>query len=251
MRGGASRILGRRISVTQVIAHRGAPVQAPENTLASFRKGIEAGCDILELDVRLTKDGKLAVIHDATVDRTTDGSGAVADLRWDELRTLRANKGWEAEFPEERIPSLDEVLELLDSRITLNIEIKNADPEDVATAEAVLAWIDRVDFDTERLLVSCFDRPALLRIAELHPAVPLAIPFKRMPSDLGTLPVGTWHPRYNIVDEGLMSAARTQGKRVNVWTVDDLTEQERLIALGVHGIMTNDPASLRHRIERP
>src|SRR5690606_9559351 len=108
-----------------VIAHRGFSGAAPENTLAAFRKGIEIGSDMIELDVHLSRDGELVVIHDETLERTTNGKGRVADNTLMELKDLDAGSSFAPQFSGEKIPTLIEVIELAKGRVLVNIEIKN------------------------------------------------------------------------------------------------------------------------------
>ena len=108
-----------------VVAHRGFSGAAPENTLAAFRKAIEAGSDMIELDIQLSKDGKIVVIHDETLERTTDGQGRVADRTFPEIRKLDAGSWFGSQFSGEKIPTLQEVLELAKGKVLVNIEIKN------------------------------------------------------------------------------------------------------------------------------
>lgn len=111
-----------------VIAHRGFSGQAPENTLASFQKAVELGSDMIELDVRFSKDGQVVVIHDDTIDRTTNGRGKVADYTLKELKQFDAGSWFAPQFSGERIPTLKEVLELVKGKVLVNIEIKDESP---------------------------------------------------------------------------------------------------------------------------
>ena len=124
-----------------ICGHRGARVHAPENSLAGFAMAAEMGADIIELDVRLTSDGALAIIHDATVDRTTNGTGRVADLSWDEVRALDAGKGFGAAFKGQRVPALGKVLEWERGRVYLAIEVKEPPPLGAGVLERIGAVI--------------------------------------------------------------------------------------------------------------
>src|SRR5690625_6609337 len=109
-----------------IIAHRGASGNAPENTLAAFQLAVEEGADGIELDVHLSKDGELVVIHDDTLDRTTNGTGRVQDKDLDELKTYDAGSWFDSKFASERIPLLQEVIDILPDDVFLNVEIKNS-----------------------------------------------------------------------------------------------------------------------------
>ncbi len=108
-----------------VIAHRGASGYAPENTLASIRKGLDMGADMVEIDIHLSKDGEVVVIHDATLERTTDGTGKVQSKTLEELKKLNAGSWFGKEFSQEKIPTLKEVIDLMDGKALLLIELKN------------------------------------------------------------------------------------------------------------------------------
>jgi len=123
-----------------VVAHRGFSGRFPENTLRSFREALQLPIDAVELDVRRTKDGVLVVIHDPTVDRTTNGRGRVADLTWDELQRLDAGAWKGSEFVGERIPRLEEVLKLIDGCVVVFVEIK-----EVGTEADIVATLGRLD----------------------------------------------------------------------------------------------------------
>ena len=113
-----------RYSNPLLIGHRGYPARYPENTMASFRGAMEAGCDMIELDVTITKDRRIVVIHDDTLDRTTAGKGPVRERSFEEIRKLDAGGWFDPRFSAERVPELSEVLELTAGRCLLNIEIK-------------------------------------------------------------------------------------------------------------------------------
>ena len=230
------------------IAHRGASSCFPENTLAAFAGAIAAGADMCELDVQLSRDGALVVIHDDTVDRTTGGCGAVAAMTLEQLKRLDAGASFGSQFKGERIPTLDEVFACVGGRCALNIELKSASLE-----QKVCAAIR--DHDAlATAIVSSFDWDALDRIRQFHPAVRVGLLASRWPVRLlgaaTAIKAYAIHPRVDIVTEDLCTAAHERILDVYTWTVDDLGTMRKLIAYGVDGIMTNYPERLRLLMER-
>jgi len=236
-----------------VFAHRGASRDAPENTLTAFRLGLEQGADWIELDVRLTSDGQLAVFHDDALDRTTDGTGPVSAHTLWELQQFDAGR-WKGErFAGETIPTLDEVFEALPG-VLVNVELKSVSVLADGLEEKVLACI-RAHGAEGDVLISSFNPLALARMRALEPALPLAMVFG---PDLSLPLRRAWlrslarpaalHPHHTMVTARHMAWARRHGLRVNAWTVDDPAEMRRLLALGVDGIFTNVPGVLREVI---
>lgn len=225
------------------IAHRGASGYLPENTLGAFRAAVEAGADMCELDVRLSRDGALVVIHDDTVERTTNGIGTVAGMTLDELERLSAGIRFGTEFNDERIPTLDDVFALVDGRCGLNIELKAFGVER-HVCEAVRSH----DAFTSAI-VSAFDWDALRRIHHVEPSVRIGLLASQWPARLlaaaTELQAHSIHPRHDLVTEDLCIAAHQRGLSVYTWTVDEPAVMQRLIAEGVDGIMTNYPDRLR------
>ncbi len=223
-----------------IIGHRGASADAPENTLAAFMLALEQDADGVEFDVQLSADGVPVVIHDSTVDRTSDGTGRVGELTLAALRELRIDG-------EHTIPTLDEVFEALGRRALLNVELKVLGIDDGGLSVAVAERIRRHDV-AGRVLVSCFS-PFVVRRArrQLPPGVPLAHlrQHRLMRLAHALVPAEADHPARGLVNEGLMHWARRRGVRVNVWTVDETAEARRLVALGVNSIITNRPGALR------
>ena len=241
------------------LAHRGGGMLAPEATLAAFEAAAGAGADVLEMDVRLTRDGALVVIHDETVDRTTDGSGAVAALSLAELRSLNAGQHWKA--PDGRFPYRGERLP-----VPTFEEVQSAHPDlpfvvemKVAEAAEPLCRAIREAGREDRTLVAAFGRAALDRFRSACPGVATGGSFGEVVTFLalsrGRL-AGLYDPPFDallvsetsgplrVVTSGLLRAARGAGLPVIVWTVNRADDMDRLLALGVDGILTDDPATL-------
>ena len=231
------------LSARPIIAHRGASGQYPENTLLAFAQAKEQGADALELDVRITSDGVPIVLHDPTLERTTNGAGAVARLLLADVRRVDAGRG-------ERVPTLAEVLETFPTTPLL-VEIK--EPEAGPAALAVL----REHRAADRVLVGAFQRAALAAFrgtefarSPARPEVALFWAGSRLGVSVGrgscrAFSVSEYSGRLRVVDRRFLAAARRAGLPVHVWTVDDPVTAGRLRALGVCGIITNYPERIR------
>lgn len=224
------------------IAHRGASGTCPENTLRAFITAAEAGAAMCELDVRVARDGAPVVIHDETVDRTTEGRGRVAEMTVQELKLFGAGARFGARFAGERIPTLDEVFAALGDRCGLNIELKAR----AATAPVCRTIRTRRAYDTT--VVSSFDWDALKRVKAIDSAIRVGV-LSDQPGDAmiaAACALGAWtvNPRYDLCTGELVTEARRQGLKVLVWTVDEPALMRRMIANGVDGIMTNYPERL-------
>lgn len=228
-----------------VIGHRGARVEAPENTLLAFRKAIDAGADMIECDVQRTADNRLVIMHDPYIDRMTNMTGTVTELTWNQL--AQAIVGGE-KWPEsaEKIPELADVLAVCaQGGIAINIEIKASEEEARALVDMVIDVVRQQRFPQNDVLLSCFDKRATEYMADQYSEFTVASLFKFDPGDLDQLPGTVIHPPMKIVDEQFMQRAKDAHKKVNVWTVNDPAQWQRAIELGVDGITTDDPRGLR------
>lgn len=229
-----------------VWAHRGASAVAPENTLAAFRAAEAAGADGIELDIQLSRDGVPVVLHDPTLERTTNGRGAVGRCSWSTLQRLDAGRWFDPAFTGEGVPRLTEVLLWVGDRLRLNLEIKEP-----AAGAAVLAALD--DFPRARILVSSFDHSLLERLRGDSPGLPLGFLHDsgnwrrtlRRAVDCGA---ESLHPRCDLVSRPMLTGAREKGLAVFTWTVDEPARLRTLLRLGVDGIFTNHPSALRHHL---
>jgi glycerophosphoryl diester phosphodiesterase len=226
------------------IAHRGASGTFPENTLAAFRAAIEAGAQMCELDVQLTRDRAVVVMHDDTVDRTTDGHGAVADLTLEELKRLDAG----ARFQDgarrgERVPTLDEVFHAVAGRCALNVELKEAG------FEREVAAIMRKWHASGDSMVSSFDWKALETMRSVDPGIRAGVLAEKGAEKMIAAALGmraySVNPRFDMVTREFCDRAHQQGLAVLTWTVDAPELMRYLIDAGVDGIMTNYPERMR------
>ncbi len=234
---------------TLVLGHRGASAYAPMNTLPAFELAVAQGADGIELDVHLSKDGHLIVLHDFTVDHTTDGTGRAKDMTLAQLKELDAGAKFDARFARTRIPTLDEVFEAVGAHLRLiNVEIKSEDLDQTDGVEqAVADCISRHDLERS-VLVSSFNPYALRRFRAIMPAV--AIGYLYMPDEvmslslMGETPFEALHPYHAMIDAAYMTNAHQTGRRVNTWTVNDPVRAAELQKLGVDAIITDNPDSI-------
>jgi glycerophosphoryl diester phosphodiesterase len=247
--------------MTLIVAHRGASAHAPENTMESFRLAVEMGADAIELDVHLTADGELAVIHDGTLDRTTDQTGSVASLTMAQVR--EADAGHEFVRPgdsgapfrgrELRVPTLGEVLDWLPAGIGLVVEIKARAAVD-ATVEALRG--SRVYAAGGANLIS-FDEPAIERAHELDPDLttgyllvpgqPIA-PALEWATNHGHAGVHPWEGDLGIDPAPILAQASAYGRQVGAYVVNDPARMQHLAAYGLWGFVTNVPDVAREAL---
>jgi glycerophosphoryl diester phosphodiesterase len=221
------------------VAHRGASAERPENTLPAFELAIAERADVVECDVRRTSDGALLILHDATVDRTTSGTGELRAMTAAEAQALDAGEG-------ERIPELAEVLALAAGRARVNVDLKEADIVDdalavvrAAGAEGSVTFISFLPEVWQRLDELAPDSPLIHLVDSAAGLASLAM------GEAGSQRVATGvGVPFDIVNEGMVERMHRHGYGVFAWTVDDEDEMRRLISCDVNGIVTNRPAAL-------
>ncbi|MFQ6028939.1 MAG: glycerophosphodiester phosphodiesterase [Dehalococcoidia bacterium] len=232
------------------MAHRGASGLAPENTLAAFRRALEVGADTLELDVHLSQDGHVVVIHDSTLDRTTSGTGAVSRLTLEQIKELDAGSWFAPEFAGEKVPTLQEVLDLAEADTLFEVELKTFSIWPKGIVKEVVDVITRKGME-DRVVIQSFNPLALFHVKRANSAIATGLLYS------GDLPLplrNRWltplaHPDSLNVGMDLATAdhvaeMRAKGYPVVVWTVDQPDDMQRMIDLGVNGIMTNRPELL-------
>ncbi|SEN07769.1 glycerophosphodiester phosphodiesterase [Lihuaxuella thermophila] len=237
---------------TQICAHRGCSAVAPENTLAAFQMAIESGADGIELDVHLTRDGEIVVLHDETVDRTSDGTGWVKDLELSEIKRLDSGRWFSEKYRGETIPTLSEVLELVrETNLWINIELKNNIVIYPRMEELVVEAVERYGLQ-DRVILSSFNHHSLRHLKLYRPGLELAALFGAglyepwvYAEHLG---VDAIHPYYPAVTDEMIAGCHARGIRVRPYTVDDRKQMERLISANADAIITNFPHRLRELV---
>jgi glycerophosphoryl diester phosphodiesterase len=231
----------------QILAHRGARRAAPENTLPAFARALEMGADGIELDVHRSRDGRLVVIHDFTLEHTTNGIGPVADLTAAELAALDAGNHFAPEFAGTPVPTLDEVFDLVGERARVNVEIKSESWTGGDAIEPLVAMIQARNL-YDQVIVSSFNPITLVKLRHADPKIAIGLlleedlpPHLRFAWFTPILQPQALHPAFGMVDAAFMAWARGRGCVVNVWTVNDAGEARRLIALGVDALITDVP----------
>ena len=231
------------VTTPLIFAHRGSSHDAPENTLSAFGLAATQNANGIELDVQLSADGWPVVIHDFTVDRTTDGNGKVADFPLADLQTLKIEG-------DERIPTLDEVFETFGPQFIYNIEVKDLSLRDRGLEAAVADRIEAHHLE-EQVIISSFNPFSLKRFRKYAPTrIPRALlRDKGLMRFTSILNDGEGdNPHYSLVDKRYMTWAAKRAYKIIAWTVDEPDEAIRLTNLGVHGLITNRPDLLRSKV---
>lgn len=230
----------------KVFAHRGFSGRYPENTMLAFRKAYEAGADGIELDVQLTKDGVVVVIHDELLDRTTDGTGFVRDYTCEELKRFNASKIHGETSPFEAIPTFEEYCSWVkDTPIITNIELKTGVYYYENIEEKTLELVKKYHLE-DRVIFSSFNHLSVLKMKELAPELPCGALTEN--GGIGNagfycqrFGLEYYHPDYHDMDDASVQECRDRGIGLNIWTVNDLEGLETLYRWGAHGIITNYP----------
>lgn len=222
------------------IGHRGAKGHAPENTLISFQTAMDLGVDGIELDVHLTSDNHLVVIHDNTLDRTTSGTGVVNLFTLSELKTLRIENLYE-------IPTLEEVLDLIDNKIFVNIELKGKNTAK-PVADLIESYILEKNWTYDHFIVSSFDWNALQEVRTLSPNIAIGVLTQ---TDLGLatgfadfIQAKSIHPYFHLLTIENTALMQQKGFQVFPWTVNELEDIQKIKSFQVDGIISDFPDRL-------
>ncbi|WP_321305972.1 glycerophosphodiester phosphodiesterase family protein [Marinifilum fragile] len=244
-------------STLSVIAHRGASANAPENTLAAVKQALNDRANMIEIDVHLSKDGKICVMHDNKVNRTTDGKGRIKNLDWQYIQSLDAGAWYSSEFKGETVPLLQEVLNCVNGQSKLIIEIKNKSSYYPGIEKKVVDCIQQYKAENW-CIVQSFHYDVLDKIHQLEPKLELhklevfVIPSLKIA--LGTTP-HLFKPKdyiksYNIncffLSEGIVQKLHQLNKKVNAWTCDSPSVVNRMEYIGVDGVITNEPEAIKN-----
>lgn len=248
---------------TEIIAHRGASADAPENTLEAFQLGLDQGADGIECDVRVSRDGELIVIHDATVDRVTGVKGTVAELTYAELRALDAGSWKSPDWQGARIPALADALDLIPAGRRIFIEIKAG----LGALPPLKKVLSATALPRSRIVIMEFDLNTVLAMRSAFPDIDvlwindfplLSPPWKRRRLLADNLATAETHgfDGVNIqdipqLDAEVIESCRAHGLRCYCWTVDDPDRAAGLCKAGIHGVTTNRPGWMREQMDLP
>ncbi|CAH0344305.1 glycerophosphodiester phosphodiesterase family protein [Bacillus sp. CECT 9360] len=231
------------------IAHRGASGYAPENTIAAFDKAVEMKSDYIEIDVQRTKDGELVIIHDNKVDRTTDGTGYVKDLTFDQIRNLDAGSWKGEEFTGEKVPTFDEILDRYRGRTGILIELKNPELYP-GIEESVALKLKERNMDkprNEKIIVQSFNFDSMKKMDRLLPRVPVGVltSSRLHTSEQALKEFSTYaeyfNPNYGIVSKDLVERVHSLDMKIASWTVRSQATADFLLDMKVDGIITDYP----------
>ena len=229
-----------------VIAHRGASAVAPENTMAAFRRAVALGADCIETDLHLSRDCRLVILHDATLNRTTSGNGPVKNHTLAELRALDAGRWFSEEFAGERLPTIEELLDYAgQTDLSLYLEIKGG--AGYGVERAVISAL-RGRKEAKAAVALCFDASVLDRIHQLDRLLMTGLLFESdaeaMVREAVRVGARQIAPRGDCITPELIEDAHRRGLKVVAWTVNDPAQMRALAAAGVDGIITNHPDRL-------
>ncbi|OAS82528.1 MULTISPECIES: glycerophosphodiester phosphodiesterase [Metabacillus] len=231
------------------VAHRGAAGYAPENTIAAFDKAVEMKADYIEIDVQRSKDGELVIIHDTSVNRTTDGTGKVGDLTFTELRSLDAGSWKGEQFKGEKIPTFAEILDRYHGKVGILIELK-APELYPGIEESIAQELTARNLDVpqnEKIIIQSFNFESMKIMNELLPKVPIGV---LTSSKLHTTPEALqefstyadyFNPSYGIVTKDLVDQVHSIGMKISSWTVRSQEAADFLLEMDVDAIITDYP----------
>ncbi|QBP41984.1 glycerophosphodiester phosphodiesterase [Paenisporosarcina antarctica] len=240
------------------IAHRGAAGYAPENTMAAFDKAIEMKADYIEMDIQRTKDGELVIIHDTSVDRTTDGSGYVRDLTLNELRSLDAGSWKGTEFAGEKIPTFDQVLDKYHGKIGILLELK-APELYPGIEESIAEELKDRNLDkpqNQKMILQSFNFESMKKMNTLLPNIPIGVltwsKAHTTPQALKEFSAYAdyFNPSYGLINEDLVNLVHSLGMKIQSWTVRSQASADFLLEMKVDGIITDYPDYVDPRKEK-
>ncbi len=238
----------------RIVAHRGFSYEAPENTLVAYEMALKTGAEMAECDVHLSSDGVAVLLHDETLDRTTNGTGPASDKSLAELQTLDAGSWKDARFAGERIPTLVQALRLVRGKLRFIIEIKGT-----GMGQAVVDAIREVGMAPEEILIFSFHYDAVTSIRALDNALPATWLWDHLPADLavrealfqralqaGVEGLGLSRRR---VDQAFVDRAHAHGLNVYIYTVNEPEDMRRIAAMGVDVLITDRPDLARKTLQ--
>ncbi len=236
-----------------IIAHRGGSKLAPENTLAAFKNAMTLGVDMIEIDVILSKDKEVVVIHDDRIDRTTNGSGIVKEMNLSEIQKYSAGDWFDSKYKDEKIPTLNQVMNLINGKVKLLIEIKGGDEEYPGLENKVIEIIEKYNA-FNWVIVQSFNEQTVLRVKKGNKKI---ITFYLLGKngvqyleelqkiDRIENKYDGLAPNYNLVNKTNLEMIKNHGLKCFVWTVNELDIMKEMIKLKVDGIITDSPNQLK------
>ena len=233
----------------EILAHRGASGTAPENTIAAFKKAMVDGCDGFEFDVQQTKDGKMVIFHDWTLERTSNGNGYVREHTLEELKKLDAGSWFSEEFKEEKIPTLEETLDLIPDHMLINIELKEEYSRERGSEKILVDIIQQ--YPTKNIIVSSFSHNLLKNIKSLDPSIKIGILVEstlvnldKYIENLG-FELSAYHPAKSFILQEDVNYLNSKNIDINVWTVNTSKDAKILKEMGITRIITNYPKEIK------
>ena len=234
----------------KVYAHRGYSGKYPENTMLAFKKAAETGCDGIELDVQLTSDGQVVIIHDEKIDRTTDGTGNVKDYTLEELKKFNAAASWNRKYGFEPIPTLEEYFQWVkDTELVTNIEIKSGVYYYEELEEKTLALVRKYGLE-KKIIFSSFLHSSITLLRKLAPEIPCGALVEY--ENLGNpgyycekFDFQYYHPGMKALTEEMVQSCKEHNIPLNVWTINDMGALEQLYEWGCEGVISNFPGVCR------
>lgn len=229
--------------MTKIYGHRGLSSLYPENTMIAYKEAYEAGMDGIELDVHMTKDGELVLIHDYILDRTTEGEGFIKDFKYKEIKNLSAGRIFNEGFTSERIPILKEVLEFFKNKdFEINIEIKAGYRFYKNIEKKIIEEINKY-YKKDNIIISSFDHYSLIKCKEIDPdiktgALVEASLYKPW-EYLRQIKADYFHPQFMTVTDDFIDEADNEGYKINTYTVDDINMIKHFIDKDLNIIITN------------
>ncbi len=234
-------------------AHRGFSGNYPENTMLAFRKALEAGCEGIEFDVHLTKDGEIVIIHDEAIDRTSGQHGLVKDMTYAELCRVDFSYRYAGLVPFQRIPTLREYFELVkDWDICSNIELKTGVYEYPGIEQAVYNLIQEYHME-DKVIISSFNHHSVMRMKAIDPAIPCGFLSETWILDVGSYieshQVEAYHPQFHMLTDAETADLKAHGREINTWTVNTPEDIREMIRLQVDGIISNFPDRVNQELK--
>lgn len=235
-------------------AHRGFSSKYPENTMVAFEKAIEEGAHGIEFDVQMTKDGQVVIIHDETIDRTSDGVGKVKDFTYEELLKFDFARNFQGQSQPQRLPLLSEYLELVkDTDIISNIELKTSIYEYEGIEEQVYGLVAQYKLK-DRVIISSFNHESVMRMKAIDEGICCGFLTDSWLINPGKYTreqgVECFHPFANSLTKEKVQQIQSQGIKVNVWFGKEPFDYGSLVAMGVDGIISNDPDIVRALLDK-